>query len=141
MLTVGFVVTPGFPVMSLAALSVFEFANLRSEPPVYEVTLLSEHGGPVTTSLGATIETQRLGDAAFDTVIIGGNVRFVPTTPAMLAFVSAAGRTAPVRGVDHRLHLVTTVCATLSLDQKIDKLEPPPLRRMKLFAIQQQCDG
>lgn len=94
MLTVGFVVTPGFPVMSLAALSVFEFANLRSDLPIYEVTLLSEDGGPVTTSLGATIETQRLGDAAFDTVIIGGNVRFVPTTPAMLAFVSAAGLTA-----------------------------------------------
>jgi hypothetical protein len=27
MLSIGFVVTPGFPVMSLAALSVFEFAN------------------------------------------------------------------------------------------------------------------
>ena len=94
MLTVGFVVTPGFPVMSLAALSVFEFANLRSDPPIYEVTLLSEDGGPVTMSLGATIETQKLGDATFDTVIIGGNVRFVPTSPAMMAFVSTAGRTA-----------------------------------------------
>ena len=34
MLSVGFVVTPGFPVMSLAALSVFEFANVELEQEI-----------------------------------------------------------------------------------------------------------
>ncbi len=43
MLTVGFVVTPGFPVMSLAALSVFEFANYSAEQKIYDVQVLSEN--------------------------------------------------------------------------------------------------
>ena len=46
MLTVGFVVTPGFPVMSLAALSVFEFANFSAEKQLYDIQVLSEDGGP-----------------------------------------------------------------------------------------------
>ena len=93
MLKVGFVVTPEFPVMSLAALSVFEFANLRAETPVYDVRLLSEHGGPVTTSLGATIDTLQFGDGHYDTLIIGGNVRVVPTSAALVDFLGKAART------------------------------------------------
>ena len=94
MLTVGFVVTPEFPLMSLAALSVFEFANLRSPKPFYDVQILSEHGGKVATSLGATVDTLPFNDACVDTLIIGGNVRFVPTSPALLAFVGETARTA-----------------------------------------------
>ena len=37
MLTVGFVVTPGFPVISLAALSVFEFANYSAGEKLYDI--------------------------------------------------------------------------------------------------------
>jgi transcriptional regulator GlxA family with amidase domain len=40
MLTVGFVVTPGFPVMSLAALSVFEFANYSAQEKLYDISLI-----------------------------------------------------------------------------------------------------
>lgn len=90
MLKIGFVVTPQFPVMSLAALSVFEFANLRSDQPIYDVRLLSEHGGPVTTALGATIDTMPFGDGHIDTLIIGGNVQIVPTSTALLALIAAA---------------------------------------------------
>ena len=46
MLSVGFVVTPGFPVMSLAALSVFEFANFSAKKKLYDIQVLSEDGGP-----------------------------------------------------------------------------------------------
>ena len=91
MLKVGFVVTPEFPVMSLAALSVFEFANLRSPAPLYDVQILSEHGGPIAASLGATVETLPFRDTRFDTLIIGGNVRFVPTSPALQAFITDTG--------------------------------------------------
>ncbi|QXQ05932.1 GlxA family transcriptional regulator [Sphingosinicellaceae bacterium] len=94
MLKVGFVVTPEFPVMSLAALSVFEFANLRSDPPLYDVQILSQHGGPIAASLGATVETLPFGDKQFDTLIIGGNVRFVPTSPALRTFITETARTA-----------------------------------------------
>ena len=94
MLTVGFVVTPGFPVMSLAALSVFEFANLSAEQRLYDVEVLSEEGGPIATSMGTCIATTAIGDAHFDTLIIGGNTRIVPTSPKLLDFVAAAAKTA-----------------------------------------------
>lgn len=90
MLTIGFVVTPDFPVMSLAALSVFEFANLQAAAPLYRVEVVSERGGPVATVAGTTVTTEAFGDAHFDTLIIGGNTRAVPTSPALAAFLAAA---------------------------------------------------
>ena len=52
MLRIGFVVAPGFQMMSFAALSVFEFANLAHSEPAYDVRILSEHGGLVRSSMG-----------------------------------------------------------------------------------------
>ncbi len=50
MLRVGIVLYPGFSGDNLAVTTVFEFANLTTDEPLYEVALLSEHGGPVATS-------------------------------------------------------------------------------------------
>jgi transcriptional regulator GlxA family with amidase domain len=94
MLSVGFVVTPDFPVMSLAALSVFEFANHVAGETLYDVRLLSDQGGPISTVMGASVETTPLSAADFDTVIIGGNTRVVPTSPELRAFLVEAGKTA-----------------------------------------------
>ena len=44
---IGFIVLPGFQMMSVAALSVFELANKEMGEPVYEVHLLSETGGSI----------------------------------------------------------------------------------------------
>ena len=93
MLTVGFVVTPGFPVMSLAALSVFEFANSTMEAKLYDIRILSEDGKPVPSASQMSLETSAFGETHFDTVIIGGNTRVVPTSPKLLAFIVEAART------------------------------------------------
>lgn len=93
MLTIGFVVTPGFPIMSLAALSVFEFANQGAAEKRYDIRILSEDGMPVPSASGTRLETTAPGDTRFDTVIIGGNTRVVPTSPGLLAFVADAART------------------------------------------------
>ncbi len=93
MLRVGFVVTPGFPVMSLAALSVFEFANTSTEQTLYDIQVLSEDGLPVPSASVTSLETAAFSDAHFDTVIIGGNTRVVPTSPGLLAFVANAAKT------------------------------------------------
>jgi transcriptional regulator GlxA family with amidase domain len=93
MLKVGFVVTPGFPVMSLAALSVFEFANFSADKKLYDVQLLSEEGGPIPTFMGTRLETTAFAEAHFDTLIIGGNTRVVPTSRRLVAFVAEAART------------------------------------------------
>ncbi len=42
MQSVGYVVAAGFQVMSLAALSVFEVANIVAEEALYDVQILSE---------------------------------------------------------------------------------------------------
>ena len=42
---IGFVLSPGFQVMSFAALPVFEYANKEMGEPVYDLHLLSEAGG------------------------------------------------------------------------------------------------
>jgi transcriptional regulator GlxA family with amidase domain len=94
MLTVGFVVTPGFPVMSLAALSVFEFANYEANRKLYDIQVLSEHGGPISSISGTGLETTAFREAQYDTLIIGGNTHVVPTSPGLLAFVTGAAKTA-----------------------------------------------
>jgi transcriptional regulator GlxA family with amidase domain len=94
MLKIGFVVTPGFPVMSLAALSVFEFANYSAAKKLYDVQMLSEDGGPIPAYSGANLATAPFGEAHFDTVIIGGNTGVLPTSPKLLAFITQSAKTA-----------------------------------------------
>jgi transcriptional regulator GlxA family with amidase domain len=89
---VGFVVGPGFPVMSVAALAVFEFANSSVERPFYDVRVLSEAGGRVSSSLGLAVETKRFGSSMFDTVIVTGTMDIVPVSRGVLAFVRKAAK-------------------------------------------------
>ena len=49
---IGFIVFPGFQVMSFAVISAFEFANMEVGEPVYDVRLLSEIGGPSAARSG-----------------------------------------------------------------------------------------
>ncbi|HWL89576.1 MAG TPA: GlxA family transcriptional regulator [Polyangiaceae bacterium] len=92
---IGFIVAPGFQAMGFAAMSVFEFANLRTEGPYYDLHVLSETGGPVRSSIGVLVETRRFDTSsfeasAFDTVIAGGTVEIVPTSLALIAFMQNA---------------------------------------------------
>lgn len=84
---IGFVVFPGFQVMGLSAITVFEVANLVLEKPAYAVTLLSETGGLVQTSAGFGVQTEAFSDRVFDTVMVGAGTEIEPMTPGLLAFV------------------------------------------------------
>ncbi|TCK84272.1 GlxA family transcriptional regulator [Paraburkholderia sp. BL9I2N2] len=68
---IGFIVPRRFQMMSLAALTVFEIANMPPAGQCYDVHVLSEHGGPVESSGGMKLETEAFGDPTFDTVIVG----------------------------------------------------------------------
>ena len=94
MLHIGFVTFPDFGAMGLAALSTFEHANLAKGERVYEVTLLSETGGPMRSSAGFAVMTEAFGDAVFDTVIIGASTRLAEPTPGVVAFIRLSMRTA-----------------------------------------------
>lgn len=70
----GFVVMPGFQVMSFAALTAFECANEVLDQSLYELHMLSETGGPVRSSFGMTIDTRPMHEGPFDTIIVVGEL-------------------------------------------------------------------
>jgi transcriptional regulator GlxA family with amidase domain len=86
-LRVGLIVPPGFQFMSFATLSVFEVANMVAGEAVYDVHLLSESGGRIPNTFGMQIDTQRLGDAVFDTLLIGAAAEVRPSTPGLVAML------------------------------------------------------
>src|SRR5262249_25374010 len=85
---VGVVVFPGFQILDLAAVCVFEMANAIGNHRTYEVTLLSEHGGSVASSAGVTVQTERFSDPSFDTVLVSGAIRIEPPSDRMVKFVA-----------------------------------------------------
>jgi transcriptional regulator GlxA family with amidase domain len=89
---IGFIVLPGFQMMSVAALSIFEFANKEMGEPVYDVHLLSETGGLVCSSIGFNIATEPLDSRSFDTVIVGGSAVPGALTPDVIKFLRRALR-------------------------------------------------
>jgi transcriptional regulator GlxA family with amidase domain len=89
---IGFIVLPGFQMMSVASLSIFEFANNEMGEPVYDVHLLSETGGPVRSSIGFNVMTEPLSGTNFDTVIVGGSAVAGALTPGVVKFLRRAVR-------------------------------------------------
>jgi transcriptional regulator GlxA family with amidase domain len=87
---IGFVVFPGFQVMSFAVISVFEFANIQIGEPVYDVKLLSETGGSIRSSAGMSVMAEPFDDTNFDTLIVGGGTVVEPSTPGLIEFVRQA---------------------------------------------------
>jgi transcriptional regulator GlxA family with amidase domain len=84
---IGLIVFPGFQLMSLAATSVFEFANRAMGEPIYEVHLLSETGGSIRSSIGVSVATQLFDDTKFDTLIVGASSDIQAQTPGLIKFV------------------------------------------------------
>ncbi|MCX8253337.1 Transcriptional regulator GlxA family with amidase domain protein [Beijerinckiaceae bacterium RH AL1] len=87
---VGFVLYPDYSLMGLAAVTVFEVANLVGDQTYYDLHFVSERGGGVPTSAGVRLESERFGDATFDTLIVGGGTLVEPSTPGLIAFVRSA---------------------------------------------------
>ena len=92
MQTVGLIVYPNFQSLGLAVSTVFEHANNLSDEPVYELALVSEHGGLVRSSQGFGIETEPMGLRTFDTVIVIGDNECAPQSAAMLDYLRAASQ-------------------------------------------------
>ncbi len=87
---IGFIVLPGFQMMSVAALSVFELANGENSEPVYDVHLLSETGGSIRSSIGISVATEPFDDTNFDTLMVGGSAVVGALTPGVIIFLRQA---------------------------------------------------
>ncbi|RFU44884.1 GlxA family transcriptional regulator [Paraburkholderia sp. DHOC27] len=70
---VGLVVYPDFQSLALAVASVFEYANLLHSEQAYEFRIVSERGGPVSSSQGFSVHSEALGDGSYDTLIVAGD--------------------------------------------------------------------
>lgn len=91
---ITFTVYPGTSVIALAALTVFETANMFSDEAPYEFRFVSEGGGAVRTSLGMELQTERFSVEPGDILLIGGGTTSRdPPSPALLDFVRAAAKT------------------------------------------------
>ncbi|MFJ4384878.1 GlxA family transcriptional regulator [Pseudomonas sp. NPDC089408] len=97
---VGYLITEGFQVMSLATQAVFEFANIVVGETAYKIQNFSIEGGTVRSSLGMYMDTLALGAPGLaDTWMITGTL--TPLTPpgddvlaSVRGFVGGARRTA-----------------------------------------------
>jgi transcriptional regulator GlxA family with amidase domain len=88
MIKVALAVSPGFQMMIFAALSVFEVANICADESLYEIHVLSEHGGQVSSSLGMPVRTAAFEGSDFDTLIVGGLIDVAPpNSPGLLEFL------------------------------------------------------
>jgi transcriptional regulator GlxA family with amidase domain len=87
---IGFIVLPGFQMMSVGVLSVFEIANWEIGQPVYDVHLLSETGGSIRSSSGISVATEQFDDTNFDTLLVGGSVVAGSLTPGVIKFLRQA---------------------------------------------------
>jgi transcriptional regulator GlxA family with amidase domain len=90
MKTLGFILFPGFQIVDLAGVAVFELANELHGTPVYDFAMLSESGGPVRSSSGVRVETTAFGEPAFDTILMTGAMARVRSTAAFIEFVRAS---------------------------------------------------
>lgn len=97
---VGYLLTDGFQVMSLATQAVFEFANMVAGEAIYRIQNFSVDGGTVRSSLGMYMDTLPLAAPGLaDTWMITGTL--TPLTPpsekvleSVRGFVEGARRTA-----------------------------------------------
>jgi len=92
MKTIAIVLHPGFQVLSLAASSVFETVNMHLGSVQYRVTLVSEHGGPVPSSQGFSVDSTKLGRRTFDTLIVAGDNTGAGASDGLLRALQAASK-------------------------------------------------
>jgi len=87
---IGLLVFPGFQILDLVAVSVFELANAAAPDPLYDIELVSERGGSVQSSSGVQVDTRAFDRPAFDTLMVAGSTVIEPVSPGLVAFLREA---------------------------------------------------
>lgn len=101
---IGYVLKDGFQMLSLATQTVFECANMVTGETFYTLENFSALGGPVSTSLGPTIETrQPTARSRIDTWIVSG-----VTDP--LNYPSSQEERALLKKVSRTARRVASIC-------------------------------
>ncbi|MDG3444048.1 GlxA family transcriptional regulator [Nitrospirillum amazonense] len=89
---VGLVVFPGFQILDLVVVTVFEVANVIAGRAIYDVHLVSETGGLVVSSAGVAVDSRAPDELAYDTLMVAGQMEVTPTSPGLVDLVRDAAR-------------------------------------------------
>lgn len=89
---IAFVVYPGYSVMALAVVSVFETANKISNQPQYDIRFISENGDPIISSSGLKLHADKFNDESFDTIIIGGGDELLEIPSGLVELVKSLSK-------------------------------------------------
>jgi transcriptional regulator GlxA family with amidase domain len=90
---IGLLLLPGFQVMCFTAFSVFEVANRKAGKAIYDLHVLSEKGGTVTSSFGMNVSTEPMGTREFDTLMIAVGMDVPSTPPGIASYLREASKT------------------------------------------------
>ena len=85
---VGFIISPGYLPMGFAVTTPFEIANRQAAEPIYDIRMLSKHGGPVRTSLGFHVLTEPFSAEPYDLIIVGASTE--DASPELIDFIRYA---------------------------------------------------
>ena len=89
---IGLLLPPGFQALDFMATTVFELANSLAGEACYEVTMLSEQGGPVTSSSGIKVLTEPVTRLDYDTLLVAGQMHpGRPSSPGFVEILRQAG--------------------------------------------------
>lgn len=103
---VGIVLFPGFATIDLGAITVFELANRQPGGPYYDLTILSDRDGMVSSAAGAMVHARALEAGAYDTLLVFGTFTPLSNAPAVVAMLRSAAMAA---------RRTATVCSGLVL--------------------------
>ncbi|CAG9168404.1 GlxA family transcriptional regulator [Cupriavidus respiraculi] len=96
---IGLILENGFQVIGLSALSAFELANAELGEEGYRMTILSQYGGLVHSTIGLGIVTTAL-DTMPDTLMVAGIRAPGPLDPGLKSYIGrAAGEARRVAGI------------------------------------------
>jgi transcriptional regulator GlxA family with amidase domain len=98
MKTVALLIFPGFEILDLAVMAVFGLANKELGYESYRQILLSEAGGPVPSYSGATVDSRKFRNVAFDTLLVLGSIEAPTSTPRMRSFLQRASQACRLAG-------------------------------------------
>jgi len=85
--SVAFILFDGFQLVDMAAVPVFELANMMAGGPYYELHMLSERGGAVRSSAGVSVDSKPFDGARYDTLMVTGAMEPIVSSDTFKEFL------------------------------------------------------
>lgn len=88
--SIGLLVFPEFQMMSLAIASAFEMANRALQKEAYQLSLISEQGGLIRSSIGFEVATKPMKQRQFDTLFVSAGTGIEPVTEPVALYLQSS---------------------------------------------------